>query len=215
MMRFAAVFVLIMYIAACHTQAGSITDYKEARKLFWQKLYPVSGTTLYCGQDFTTSKSNAINIEHVFPMGWVTHALQCGTRKQCRQGSKQFNRIEADLHNLYPSLTRINQARGSFRFGLISGERRQFGSSCDFEVSQRQRQVEPADEVRGDIARAMLYMEKTYASSGLEIFNRQREMLVDWHFDDPPSDQEKVRNDRIEKIQGNRNPFIDNPSWSE
>lgn len=206
--------LVIVFLQSCHSQAGSIADYKEARKLFWQELYPAGGATLYCGKKFGAGYNKNINIEHVFPMGWVTHAVQCGTRKQCRQRSEQFNRIEADLHNLYPSQTSVNKARGSFRFGIISGEERRFGQACDFEVSERQRHVEPAEAVRGDVARAMLYMEKTYASHGLEIFNKQRKMLVDWHFDDPPSAQERARNDRIAQIQGNRNPFIDNPSLS-
>ncbi|MEE8233859.1 MAG: endonuclease, partial [Gammaproteobacteria bacterium] len=36
-----------------------------------------------------------------------------------------------------------------------------------------------------------------------------------WNKEDPPSDQEKVRNDKIEKIQGRRNPYIDDPSLAD
>ena len=34
---------------------------------------------------------------------------------------------------------------------------------------------------------------------------------MDWNNDDPVSDFELIRNDRIYQVQGNRNPFIDNP----
>jgi hypothetical protein len=32
---------------------------------------------------------------------------------------------------------------------------------------------------------------------------------------DPPDAFEKHRNDVIESIQGNRNPFIDHPEWAD
>jgi deoxyribonuclease-1 len=143
-------------------------------------------------------------------MSWVTNALQCGTRQQCRERSQIFNRIEADLHNLYPSRTDLNSARSSHRFGLIRGEKRDFGS-CDFEIDRRARVAEPAAEVRGTIARAMFYMASQYRDQGLIIFSRSARLLQDWHNDHPPSIQEQQRNRRIAAIQGNSNPFIDEP----
>ena len=62
--------------------------------------------------------------------------------------------------------------------------------------------------MRGDIARAMLYMEHRH---GLTLSQRTRAQLLRWHRDDPPSDEERRRNDAIERIQGNRNPYIDDP----
>ncbi|MBM9603033.1 endonuclease [Desulfopila inferna] len=35
-----------------------------------------------------------------------------------------------------------------------------------------------------------------------------------YHCDVGPSDFERPRNDRVMRIQGNRNPFIDNPGWA-
>jgi deoxyribonuclease-1 len=35
--------------------------------------------------------------------------------------------------------------------------------------------------------------------------------LLDWHRSDPPDGHERWRNDRIEVLQGNRNPYIDRP----
>ena len=40
-------------------------------------------------------------------------------------------------------------------------------------------------------------------------------LLIDWHFSDPPSDLERWRNNKIEEIQGTRNPFIDNPDLAD
>jgi len=193
----------------------TIKDYKQARQLFWRHLYPVDGSTLYCGQKFQTDQRQGINIEHVFPMSWVANALKCGKRKQCRNKSELFNRIEGDLHNLYPSRSDVNQDRSSFRFGEVKGEPRKYGKQCDFEVSPRARIVEPAPAIRGDIARSMFYMSTTYKQAGLVIFKKQAKMLLDWHKTDPPNANEKRRNNVIEKIQGARNPYIDQPELLE
>ena len=36
-----------------------------------------------------------------------------------------------------------------------------------------------------------------------------------WHQMDPVDEAELRRNDLIYELQGNRNPFIDNPGWVE
>ena len=198
--------LLVSAMSGAHP--GPIPDYDTARPLFWSKLYPDGGETLYCGKEFAGRRGRQFNVEHVFPMSWAIRKLKCGTRSECRERSAAFNRIEADLHNLYPSLKNINDARGSFRFGVIAGEKRRFGKKCDFEVNFRGRVVEPRETVRGEIARAMFYMKETY---DLEIFRKQGQLLLKWHEQDPPSAGEKKRNERIEQIQGNRNKFIDQP----
>ena len=202
---------LLLVITACAADLRPLENYEEARKVFWSQLYDGGGETLYCGVGFSGNSRRGLNIEHVFPMSWVTRSLGCGRRKECRETSPRFNRIEADLHNLYPARADVNDARSSFRFGEISGERRVFGD-CDFEFDARQRSVEPRPASRGEIARAMFYMHQQY---GLTIFRRQGEMLLRWHRQDPPGEAEQRRNDRIEQVQGNRNPYIDSPELAD
>jgi len=187
------------------------TAYFKNMPLFWSQLYGNGGSTLYCNQSFGSQKGRQINIEHIFPMGWVTKALGCGSRSHCRTVSPRFNKIEADMHNLYPALAKINTARGSQAYGMVKGEPRRFGS-CDFEIDQKKRKVEPRPAIRGNIARAMFYMHATY---GLRLFPRQAKLLKQWHREDPPDREERYRNPIIEQLQGRRNPFIDHPKQVE
>ncbi len=182
-------------------------EYFNILPLFWSKVYANGGETLYCGRKFGPDKGRAINIEHVFPMSWTLKRFGCRNREQCRKTSSEFNRIEADMHNLYPARQEINQARSSYAFSIISGERRSFGR-CDFEIDQHRRRIEPRPDVRGNIARAMFYMHHKY---GLTIFKQQAKLLQKWHREDPPDDEERRRNMVIWKIQGTKNIFIDQP----
>jgi endonuclease I len=61
----------------------------------------------------------------------------------------------------------------------------------------------------------MFYMANQYKDSGLILFEKQQRLLLAWHNADPPNAVEKVRNNRIEQIQGNRNPFVDKPAQLE
>ncbi len=198
---------LVLFFSGCTPAVEKLRgDYFEALPRFWGGVYADGGETLYCGRRFGRRHGRSINVEHVFPMAWVTKALKCGKRKECRENSHRFNSIEADMHNLFPALASINKRRGAFAFAEIPGEPGK--GKCDFEVDEKRRVVEPRPEVRGDIARAMFYMSHRY---GLKLYRRQQELLLRWHREDPPSAEEYRRNDVIQKLQGQRNPFIDNP----
>lgn len=212
MSRFISLILLSALLGCAPQVASPIEDYKQARQIFWQSVYPIKGNTLYCGESFNTASKRGINVEHVFPMSWATNGLNCGTRKQCRKRSTEFNQVEADLHNLYPARSDVNQERSSFRFDEVRGERREFGKKCDFEVDYRARTAEPTPSVRGEVARAMFYMADRYKAQGLVLFDKQAKLLHTWHQADPPSEHEKERNNIIESLQGNRNRFIDQPN---
>jgi deoxyribonuclease-1 len=184
--------------------AAKPQNYLEQIAIFWQTLYPSGGTDLYCGKRFG-KYDRGYNIEHVMPMAWVKKELKCGTRKQCRERSSRFNRIEMDMHNLYPSDKGANQERLAYAFAEIPGEK-WWREDCDLEIDKHKRLAEPREAVRGDIARAALYMEERW---GIPIYQRQRSLLLRWHQEDLPDAHEHWRNDQIEAYQGNRNPWID------
>jgi len=179
-------------------------SYLDTIPVFWRTLYPDGGQGLYCGTAFG-ARDRSYNIEHVYPMAWVTRALRCGDRHACRRNSRRFNDIESDMHNMYPARKDLNKERGAHPYREIRGERR-VEPGCDLEIDQGARVVEPRPASRGNIARSMLYMEERY---DLELYERQRRLLLEWHRSDPVDEHERWRNSRIAEVQGERNPWID------
>lgn len=183
-------------------------QYRQTLYLLWSQLYPGKGNTFYCDYEFDNShkraSQNGLNAEHVFPMSWVTNDLNCGTRKQCQANSADFRNIESDLHNIYPANVKANQARSSYRFANIPGEN-WINKSCDLEIDKKQRVAEPREAIRGEIARAMLYMEYQYE---LTLFAKNKALMQQWDAEDPPQAAEIERNQTIKTLQGRDNPFI-------
>lgn len=193
--------LLILFISGIASAQPS--GYLDQIRVFWRELYPRGGEELYCGTTFAAF-DRKYNIEHVFPMHWVTRALRCGDRSHCRRHSPRFNEIEADMHNLYPARADLNQRRGAMAYDLIEGEN-WVEPGCDLEIDSRRRRVEPRPQIRGNIARAMLYMADRYH---LELYTRQRRLLLQWHTEDPPDEPEIRRAQRIRTLQGNDNTWI-------
>ena len=124
---------------------------------------------------------------------------------------------KSDLHHLFPSDENANQRRGNHEFG----ETRCAGSACDWsqggsELGEGQDGRDPVfqvrEERRGDIARAHFYFSVRYR---LPIDRGEESVLREWHEQDPPDELERGRNDAIEALQRNRNPFVDRPEFVE
>lgn len=156
--------------------------------------------------------------EHIVPAWAFGHALQCWQqllcttgkgkhykgRRCCRNNDPRFRAMESDMHNLVPAIGELNGDRSNFRYGMIPGEPRVYGT-VDFEVDTHLRIAEPAPGIRGDIARTYFYMAKAY---GLRISKKQQQLFAIWSRQDPVDAWERERNNRITSLQGNRNPFV-------
>lgn len=159
---------------------------------------------VYSGQLFDPSdldSGGGFNTEHSWPQS------EFGAESTTAKG---------DMHHLFPTEKDLNSCRSSFPFGetdnpdpapcSVGGSERgpKIGSSATiFEV----RPIK-----RGDIARAHFYFSTRY---NLGIGAAEEAVLRAWHAQDPVDDAERVRNDRIEAVQRNRNPFIDRPEFVE
>jgi deoxyribonuclease-1 len=193
-------------------QPASATDSNDydalVSGLFWAQLYGEGGWTLYCGEQFMPDRRTAggkiIGIEHIYAVEAMVAFLGCRTRLECRErADRKFARMEADMHNLYPEWRALTMYRNGRSFGVVEGEFWRF-DDCDVEWGNGV--FEPRPIARGNIARALLYMHDTY---GPPLGTAARRMLETWHAEDPPSRQERLRNDAIQKLQGRRNTWID------
>lgn len=80
----------------------------------------------------------------------------------------------------------------------------------------------PGDEWRGDVARMIMYMYVRYqtqclptvvgiGSTSYSTFGDMPNVFLEWNAEDPVSAYEMNRNNILQNLQGNRNPFIDDP----
>ena len=131
----------------------------------------------------------------------------------------------SDLHHLFPTRSYVNSRRSNYPFGNVTGGDRFCddgidgpGTCSDDEydyVSKLKNQIfEPADQHKGNVARAMLYMWIKYDNPGgfMDRAN-QFQTFKEWNRIDPVDDRERLRNSLVEYYQGNRNPFIDCPQF--
>ena len=169
------------------------------------------------------TRSDRVEWEHVVPASWFGRERSCWTaghavcvkkngkafkgRKCCEKDGvdPEFLAAHNDPHNLFPAGGEVNGDRSAHPYGTVEGEPRKYGE-CDFEVGGRPKVAEPADGVRGEIARAMLYMADRY---GIDV-KMTRDELTAWHEADPPDGWERERARRIETATGLRNRFIEN-----
>lgn len=136
--------------------------------------------------------------------------------------------ISKDLHNiiLYPS--KVNSHRSNYKYisdptfyedsKILCGE----GNVIKYEnpigdkyfiKSSRNRLFYPKEQYRGEISRAAIYFCYTYPNYTSEIFNNVIDpyTMLFWHHEYRATNFEKYKSLEIEKIQGNKNIFVENP----
>ena len=128
-------------------------------------------------------------------------------RDNCENTDERFNRIEADLHNLYPAVGEVNKRRSSYAFidKLTHRDNPQGFGKCQMFFNKSNYLAEPTERARGIIARAYLYM---YSRYGLHLDSEHLRLYREWNQKYKPTDNECKRNYMIQKIQGNDNPFV-------
>ena len=168
----------------------------------------------------TGNQNNSWNREHIWPK---SHGFP-----------DEDDIAYTDVHNLKPCDRSVNSSRGTkdFDFG---GSQHSEAIECLTDNDS----WEPADNVKGDIARILFYMVIRY-DPGVDHNNNSFDLelvdyttpnnndpilgklsaLIEWHNLDPVDDFEINRNEIIYGFQQNRNPFIDHPNlvnflWGE
>lgn len=164
----------------------------------------------------SVSSGSSWNREHLWP--------------RSRGNSDQAGPDDSDLFHVVPSDISVNAERGSLYFDESDPGDPFYslpGHSLAPQTSRDSDSWQPPQQERGDIARALFYLDVRYdgqdpLTTDLELVSfppagsqmgRLNTLLL-WHEQDPPDDAERARNDLIfNNYQNNRNPFIDHPEW--
>ncbi len=152
-------------------------------------------------------RANRIEWEHVVPAWQFGHQLQCwqdGGRKTCKKVQK-FRIMEADLHNLTPTIGEVNGDRSNFKFRPWNDDSGVTYGQCEMRIDFKNKRANPPEIARGAIARTYLYMNQQYDFS---LSKQQRQLMEAWHKQYPVTQWECQRDQLIATKQGNHNPFV-------
>ncbi len=192
--------------------------------------------SFYTGKEWT-SYGSSMNREHVWPAanssGLYTHDEGTATEL-----TESYRGAGADMYHVMPCDSAVNSARANYRFSEIAkddyGKALTDGGKYKLQMNKNGNKCEPDDAFKGDIARLAVYLYVHYNRMGKKNNDyvcaqgktlnfsgiitpvgdeSEFELLARWNRIDPPDDMEKYRNDQVEKVQGNRNPFIDHPEF--
>lgn len=188
----------------------------------WWDMYSNNVYLIQPGQAPKTSFSaNKMQREHSVPKSWWK-----------KDGDVEYTPAYSDMWNLYPSDASANQAKSNYPFGITKSTTfnngvTKVGPAATGYGGGSGVVFEPADEYKGDFARACFYMATVYDDLPWVINYMFRQnswptlqewaytMLLQWSRMDPVDQKEINRNDQVEIQQGNRNPFIDFPELAE
>lgn len=166
-----------------------------------------------------TTSVAGFDIEHMLPKSWW---------------GGDVNPAYCDIFHLVPGDASANRSKSNHAPGVPADSSFFNGSFVTGRdtIHGLTRVFCPADEYKGDFARAYFYIATCYGDSlqwvekgepaqamtnegWQEFLPWLRDLLLEWHRLDPVSQKELDRAVEVNKIQGNRNPFIDYPELAE
>ena len=176
-----------------------VTSYDDCRTdLQYSDVDPNNNTKIilfYTGEsvDATWDGGTTWNREHVWAqsLSWFT-----------------TSKAGSDLHHIRPCDNSLNSSRGNKRFG----------STTNSEYFYPYNVENSGTDYRGDVARIIFYLMTRYTESDSYDFTsiaQSQELLLEWNNVDKVDSGEIYRNNYIYDVQGNRNPFIDNPEYAD
>lgn len=165
--------------------------------------------------------------KHIYspPIAWDTMSREhCYPYSWMGEGSKDSANY-SDLHLLVPvHQNGANAVRSNFPLNNLKSVTFTFNQGKLGLDSIGNVAYEPRDEAKGFAARAAFYICATYNRPGkpftiptsVPFVNELQDQYVlkQWNLKYPPSTREMARMEYAASVQGNRNPFIDNPNWA-
>ena len=209
-----------LYKSLQKLMSSTQTDSVSYRSL--TKYWPTTDNNILFYADQTGS---GYNREHVWPKSRASFYQKNGG---------------CDLHHLRPADQTINSTRYNYTMGNVNGvingcSTANYGGRTVLWYSAGNDLVEVRDNVKGDVARILLYvycrwgqpnLYQNVAEKDLPAFDsdddanngkkviESLDTLLKWCKSDPVDTWEMTRNDEVQNVQGNRNVFIDYPEYA-
>ncbi len=172
--------------------------------------------TNQCSGSTPTSEGGCYNREHAWPRTYFGGSVPP---------------MNSDLWIVYPVDAYVNGKRGSLPYGEVVSPTQTFLNGTRIGPNAAPgapsgSAFEPIDSFKGDVARSYFYVATRYLgedggwdnwdmAAGAALKPWAVQMLLEWHYADPVSTKEHLRNDAIFALQEARNPFIDYPQFAD
>ncbi|MDF2448286.1 MAG: hypothetical protein K0R26_790 [Bacteroidota bacterium] len=133
-----------------------------------------------------------------------------------------------DQHHLFTTKqTDVNAERSNYPLGDVVSILNSFMGCKSGQDAVGHKVFEPRSDQKGNSARALMYVAVAYNGvngnnwkfknpiNNTNIqYGQDQNILKKWHYQDPPDAYEIARNDFLDSLQGNRNPFIDSARYA-
>ena len=165
---------------------------------------------MHCEEPYTTDKPWGISLKDLaLKLGFNIEHLWPQSRMLTKKNDPEKYYKLSDLHHIFAARADINHNRSNYQFADV-GNPTQLGTDIN-RLNPTELYYESTQKWKPVLARALMYMSVRYQISidpvelsYLRIYNQIK-----------PTDEEKLRNELVEELQFNRNPFIDHPEWAD
>ena len=207
----------LIYYLNQNYKTNSVLSYGNARDILYSEVDNNNGNVygVYTNYSVTLDPledpsvhlyENGMDCEHLWPQ-----SMYEGTSP-----------MKSDMHHLRPAKSNVNSSRGNKPFDEINDSNTNtwfwlsysssnIPTSNIYEYSESgSYDFEPREDIKGDIARSMFYFYTMYTNvADTDFFNEQKDVLLQWHIQDPVNDDEITRTWAISEYQNDiPNPFI-------
>ena len=175
----------------------------------------------WTGSNGNSSEGAGWNKEHTVPQSWFN----------------ENSPMKSDIVHVVPTDCWVNNMRSSYPLAEVATIKKYSANyysilgTCKTE-GYNGTVFEPNDEIKGDIARIYFYMATCYQDKvsnwtkgeSQKVFGNSPypglrdwvlAMMMRWSKQDPVDEVETARNNAVQEVQGNRNPFVDYPGLED
>jgi len=206
---------LFNYIQNNYT-TSHVENYNSARDILYGEIDNINGYVFCIYTDFSVQLNGSDPSTHLYENG-----MNCEHLWPQSMGAEN-SPMKSDMHHLRPCKDNVNSTRGNKQYNEINDFLTDSWFWLDIATnniptnninnySESSANIfEPHENVKGDIARAIFYFYTIYENvANVNFFNLQKEILYQWHNEDPPNSTEINRTWNIADYQNNiPNPFI-------